>query len=147
MTIAITILSSKGGERHFQDVVLLGFDALAQVQLLNWMAQAFGSIACAYGRISVAALILSILRGSRPKWQKYYLWTFCITLESCVTISNVVLKFAQCRPAAALWDPRVAGSCLDPLVMARYGIFYGGEDEPQAMLNEETDLAKCTARL
>ena len=59
-------------------------------------------------------------------WQKYYLWTFCIGLELCVTISNVALKFAQCDPAPALWDPRVAGTCIDPLVMAHYGIFYGG---------------------
>ncbi|KAI9750543.1 MAG: hypothetical protein M4579_006433 [Chaenotheca gracillima] len=124
-SICLTILSVNGGERHINDVALLGPDVVAEVQLLNWTAQVFGIMGVGAGKVSVSALILAIMRNTRRTWQSIYLWTFCISLVLCVSVSCSILTFAQCRPAAALWDTRIKGSCIDPQTMADYGTFTG----------------------
>ncbi|OBT54627.1 hypothetical protein VE04_05922 [Pseudogymnoascus sp. 24MN13] len=124
-TISLTLLCLKGGERHMADVGALGPDIVAQVQLLNWTSQVFGIIGIGAGKVSVSALILTIIRDTQRAWQKIYLWTFCIVLVLCVSVSCSILTFAQCRPAAALWDSRVEGTCIKPTVMASFGIFTG----------------------
>jgi hypothetical protein len=106
--------------------VLLGPDVIAQVELLNWTSQVFGIIGIGVGKVSVSALILAIMRNSHRTWQEIYLWTFCIVLVLCISVSCSILTFAQCHPAAALWDSRIQGTCLKPSIMADFGTFTGG---------------------
>ncbi|KAL1962582.1 hypothetical protein VTN77DRAFT_9375 [Rasamsonia byssochlamydoides] len=124
-SICLTILSAKGGERHIQDVVALGPDVVAEVQLLNWTSQVFGIFGVGAGKVSVSALLLAILRNTWRAWQVIYLWIVCIGLVLCVSTSCSILTFAQCRPAAALWDARIKGECIDPKIMADFGTFTG----------------------
>lgn len=125
-TICLTILCANGGERHIQDVVALGPDVVARVQLLNWTSQVFGIFGVGAGKVSVSALLLGILRNTWRDWQVIYLWVVCITLEVCVSTACSILTFAQCRPAAALWDARIPGKCINPKIMADFGTFTGG---------------------
>ncbi|KAH8678636.1 hypothetical protein BGZ60DRAFT_555217 [Tricladium varicosporioides] len=123
--ITLTILCLRGGERHIQDVGKLGQDTIAEVQLLNWTSQVFGIMGVGAGKVSVSALILAIMKNTHKTWQKAYLWTFCIVLVCGVSISCSILTFSQCRPAAALWDTRISGTCLEPKIMADFGTFTG----------------------
>jgi hypothetical protein len=85
-----------------------------------------GIIGVAAGKVSVSALILAIMQNTHRVWQKVYLWVFCMVLVCMVCISCSVLTFAQCRPAAALWDTRIKGHCIKPSIMADFGTFTGG---------------------
>ncbi|KAH6676314.1 integral membrane protein [Halenospora varia] len=124
-TITLTLLCLRGGERHIQDIGKLGPDVIAEVQLLNWTSQIFGIMGVGAGKVSVSALILAIMKNSHKTWQKAYLWTFCIVLVCAVSLSCSILTFSQCRPAAALWDTRIAGTCIRPKIMAGFGTFTG----------------------
>ncbi|KAK7718337.1 hypothetical protein SLS64_002286 [Diaporthe eres] len=124
-SICLTILCVKGGERHVWDVEKLGVDNLAQVQLLNWLSQVFGILGIAAGKVSVSALLLTMLRLTDLRWHRIYLWIVTIGLTSAIAVSCSFLTMLQCSPPAALWDPRIQGKCIDSRVMSGYGIFTG----------------------
>ncbi|KAK8093326.1 hypothetical protein PG997_000011 [Apiospora hydei] len=96
---------------------------MAEVQLFNWTSQVFGIIGVAAGKISVSALLLGIIRQTELRWQRVYLWT--ITLASAIALSCSILTFSQCSPPKRLWDQRVDGNCINPLVMSGFGTFTG----------------------
>ncbi|KAL2277757.1 hypothetical protein FJTKL_15195 [Diaporthe vaccinii] len=124
-SICLTILCVKGGERHVWDVEKLGVDSLAPVQLLNWLSQVFGILGIAAGKISVSALLLTMLRLTDLRWHCIYLWIVTIVLTSAIAVSCSFLTMLQCSPPAALWDPKIQGKCIDSRVMSGYGIFTG----------------------
>jgi hypothetical protein len=102
----------------------------AEIQLLNWCSQIIAIFGLGAGKISISALILAILKNTDKKWQKIYLWAFCIMLEISVCISMTVFTLAQCSPPKALWDHRVLGTCVRPIVEADYAVFYCGKEIP-----------------
>ncbi|KGQ03571.1 hypothetical protein BBAD15_g11174 [Beauveria bassiana D1-5] len=102
-----------------------GADNVANVLFLNWLSQVFGILGVAAGKISVAALLLAIVRLTELRWQRVFLWIVPVTLASLVAIACSTLTFAQCTPANALWDQRVGGRCIDPHVMSSFGTFTG----------------------
>lgn len=124
-SIILTLYSVRGGNQHASDVVQTGPDNVAMVQMLNWLAQPFGIMGAAFGKVSVSALLLNIIGPAQLPWQRYYIWVVTIWLSMLVGISCSTLTFAQCSPAYALWDSRVEGRCLPPHVMSRYGQFAG----------------------
>ncbi|KAK7919996.1 chp3 [Apiospora marii] len=124
-SIALTLYAFRGGTRHIWHVALLGDDNMAAVQLLNWTSQVFGIMGVAAGKISVSALLLAIIRQTEMRWQRMYIWVITITLASVVALSCSILTFAQCSPPRRLWDQRVDGHCIDPLVMSGFGTFTG----------------------
>ncbi|KAI7781893.1 hypothetical protein LA080_014074 [Diaporthe eres] len=128
-SICLTILCVKGGERHVWDVEKLGVDSLAPVQLLNWLSQVFGILGIAAGKISVSALLLTMLRLTDLRWHCIYLWIVTIVLTSAIAVSCSFLTMLQCSPPAALWDPKIQGKCIDSRVMSGYGIFTGADTE------------------
>ncbi|KAF7561620.1 hypothetical protein G7046_g2513 [Stylonectria norvegica] len=119
------ILSMHGGVTHIWDLQKTGPNNVAYVLLLNWSSQVFGIIGVAAGKVSVSALLLAIIKMSDMRWQRIYLLSIIVVLASLVAISCSMLTFSQCSPAKALWDTRVNGTCIDPHVMASYGIFTG----------------------
>ncbi|XPS75893.1 hypothetical protein M3J07_007957 [Ascochyta lentis] len=121
----LTLYASRGGCQHIWDVQKRGMDNLTRAILLNWTSQIFGIVGVATGKISISALLLAILRDTGWRWQRIYLWTVTIVLTSCVAISCSLLTFLQCSPPRRLWDPRIEGTCMDPKIMAAYGIFTG----------------------
>lgn len=112
---------------HIQDVKKTGLDNVATVLFLNWLSQVFGIMGVAAGKISVAALLLAIIRLTELRWQRIFLWTVPISLAAIIAIACSTLTFAQCSPAKALWDNRVQGECINPHVMSSFGTFTGGE--------------------
>ncbi|PMB63505.1 hypothetical protein BM221_010610 [Beauveria bassiana] len=124
-TIVLTLYAQKGGSMHIQHVAETGPDNVANVLFLNWLSQVFGILGVAAGKISVAALLLAIIRLTELRWQRIFLWTVPVTLASLVAIACCTLTFAQCTPANALWDQRVGGKCIDPHVMSSFGTFTG----------------------
>lgn len=123
----LTLYADRGGCQHIWDVQKRGMDNLTRTILLNWTSQIFGIVGVATGKISISALLLHIMRDTGWTWQRIYLWTVTIVVTSCVAISCSLLTFMQCRPPQRLWDPRIEGTCIDPKVMAGYGIFTGCE--------------------
>ncbi|ODA76986.1 hypothetical protein RJ55_07503 [Drechmeria coniospora] len=121
----LTLYAKRGGLMHIQDVAKTGPDNIATVLLLNWLSQPFGIIGVAAGKISVSALLLSIIRMTDLKWHRRFLWSIPIILTAVIGIACSVLTFAQCSPAAALWDKRVHGRCMDPHVIGGFGTFTG----------------------
>ncbi|KAF1730508.1 hypothetical protein CRV24_009971 [Beauveria bassiana] len=125
-TIVLTLYAQKGGSMHIQHVAETGPDNVANVLFLNWLSQVFGILGVAAGKISVAALLLAIIRLTELRWQRVFLWIVPVTLASLVAIACSTLTFAQCTPANALWDQRViGGKCIDPHVMSSFGTFTG----------------------
>lgn len=123
--ICLTVLCLNGGEKHIQAVIAMGPAVVSRVQLLNWVSQVFGILGVGAGKVSISVLLLAILRNTRRTWQEVYLWVVGIGLTVGVSVSCSILSVTQCRPAAALWDPIVKGTCIDPKVMADYGTFTG----------------------
>jgi hypothetical protein len=84
-----------------------------------------GIIGIGAGKVSVSALLLAIMRSSHRAWQKTYLWTFCVILVCCISVSCSILTISQCKPVAALWDSRIRGACINPSIIAKFDIFTG----------------------
>ncbi|CAN9395515.1 hypothetical protein CC77DRAFT_1062215 [Alternaria alternata] len=124
-SVVLTLYANRGGCQHIWDVEKRGMDNLTRAILLNWTSQIFGIVGVASGKISISALLLNIMRDMGWTWQRIYLWSVTIIFTSLVAISCSLLTFLQCRPPQRLWDPRIDGTCLDPKVMAAYGIFTG----------------------
>ncbi|PQK09118.1 hypothetical protein BB8028_0001g11890 [Beauveria bassiana] len=124
-SIVLTLYAQKGGSMHIQHVAETGPDNVANVLFLNWLSQVFGILGVAAGKISVAALLLAIVRLTELRWQRVFLWIVPVTLASLVAIACSTLTLAQCTPANALWDQRVGGRCIDPHVMSSFGTFTG----------------------
>ena len=96
---------------------------------INWLAQPFMIMALATGKISVAFLILRIMRKS--VWRRGFL-VYGAMIGSFVFCSiAVILTFAQCRPVTALWDPRLLvkgeAKCWPPRRQANFSVFAGSE--------------------
>lgn len=108
------------------DAEELGLDNLAQILLLDWLSQVFGILGVAAGKVSVSALLLSMLRDTALQWHRLYLWFVTIGLSSAIATSCSILTMSQCSPPRALWDSRVDGQCIDSNTMSSYGIFTGG---------------------
>ncbi|KAL8960233.1 MAG: hypothetical protein Q9183_005503, partial [Haloplaca sp. 2 TL-2023] len=88
---------------------------------LDWLAQAFVITALTIGKISVAFFIL---RLSNTRWHTWFLHTVNVTLI-IINIPLIVLTYAQCKPAALLWDPSLTGYCWDPIHQGTFAIFQG----------------------
>ncbi|KAJ6439243.1 integral membrane protein [Purpureocillium lavendulum] len=103
-----------------------GWDDIFMVlAMTRYTCQPFGIIGIAAGKVSVAALLLGIIRLSELRWHRLFLRTVPITLAVLIAIACSTLTFAQCSPAEALWDKRVTGKCIDPKVMSGFGTFTG----------------------
>ena len=124
-TIVLTLYSARGGNQHVGDVQASGLENLAKVQLFNWMSQVFGIMGVAFGKVSISALLLGIIGTSELQWQRYYIWVVTVWLSVAISIACSILTFSQCQPAAALWDVRVDGTCINPKVMSSHGTFTG----------------------
>lgn len=121
----LTLYAKQGGCQHIWDVKRRGMENLTRVLFLNWISQIFGIIGVATGKVSVAALLLGVMKDSGWKWRRYYLWVITIFLASGVAISCSLLTLLQCSPPKRLWDPRIDGRCLDQRIVSSYSTFTG----------------------
>ena len=88
---------------------------------LNWVTQAFHIISTSVGKISIVLFIMRMI-GNGHKIQKWML-TIMVSALFIISVICVAFIFAQCTPAAALWDPTISGKCWAPTVQQDYGYF------------------------
>lgn len=93
---------------------------------LDWVGQAFVIPALTIGKISIAFFIL---RLSNTRWHNWFLQTINVTLI-IINVPLIILTFAQCKPAALLWDPTMHGVCWDPIHQGTLAIFQGCKIHP-----------------
>ena len=122
-TICWTVNGANSGCRHL--FYLTPQQAMSSIRL-NWMTQPVIITSLAFGKISVALLILRIL--ARSFWRRMFLYISMIgTFLFCWL--GVVVTFAQCRPVQALWDPKLLqtgkATCWNPKLETNISIFVG----------------------
>lgn len=105
-SIGFTVYAVYGGGRH---IWALSPDVVSQTTEINWVSQVFCIIGIATGKISVA-LLISRLMG-KSKWRRIVLWVVSI-ITMLWSILIVIIIFAQCKPAQALWDKKL-GVCYN----------------------------------
>ena len=112
-----------GVGRH---VYYLGHEQSIKAMRFDWLSQAFVIPALTVGKISVAFFIL---RLSITKWHHWFLQTVNVTLL-IINIPLMILTYAQCKPAALLWNPSLHGYCWDPIHQGTLALFQGCKARP-----------------
>ncbi|KAH0600995.1 hypothetical protein MHUMG1_01996 [Metarhizium humberi] len=108
-----------GTGRHLE---FLSEDEKIQSVKLDWVSQAFHIMSTAVAKISIVLFIRQIIgKGHSRMWFLYIM----VAMLFVISVVCVAFIFAQCTPAAALWDPRLSevGKCWDPKVQQGYGYF------------------------
>ncbi|EFY92846.1 integral membrane protein [Metarhizium acridum CQMa 102] len=108
-----------GTGRHLE---FLSEDEKMQSVKLDWVSQAFHIMSTAVAKMSIVLFIRQIIgKGHSRMWFLYIM----VAMLFVVSVVCVAFIFAQCTPAAALWDPGLSevGKCWDPKVQQGYGYF------------------------
>ena len=94
---------------------------------LNYLSQPFAIAAILAGKISVALMILRMIKRSYL-WTRRLLWAVIVTCVAIFIISYT-LFFAQCHPLKAWWTSplMVKTNCWDMSVGKIFGVFSGSE--------------------
>lgn len=111
-----------GSARH---LYYLRTDEIVDVLKYNWISQPFGVMASAFGKASVAFLVLRII-GPNTVWRKWFVYAN-VALYMLVSISSCIIIFVQCTPSRALWEPVVEARCWNPTINANYSVFQSGK--------------------
>jgi hypothetical protein len=96
---------------------------LTKVMRYAVIAQPFGAVACAVAKTSVAGLTLRIA-GPNTFWRKWILYVGIFILW-VMTVLDISLKFAQCKPVSANWDVEILPTdkhCWNPSVSTNVSI-------------------------
>ena len=99
----------------------------------NLIAQPFGIMGVAFGKMSVATLMLRII--GRSKWRRIFLIIAIITAFLTSALS-CILNFVQCNPPRALWTIGLPATCWKPEISTNFSIFTGGAS-PRLFLDEK----------
>ncbi|RYC65169.1 hypothetical protein CHU98_g1039 [Xylaria longipes] len=97
------------------------------IQAIKWdyLAQPPAIIGPAFGRISFAMLLLTLVTVQKPRRILLY-----ALIVSQFVFNNLVyiLILTQCKPIEYLWDRRVEGVCWDLVYQRNIGFFQGATD-------------------
>ena len=120
-----TVLSLRGGNRHLYYLISeahgKGYLPLSRIMHL---ADPFSFMALAAGRISVALLILRIIKTS--VWRSRFLYAMIVVTLFATTVW-CVLWLAKCPPSSGITPPYQAGVCWNPPVMLSISILTAGQ--------------------
>ncbi|OAA43282.1 integral membrane protein [Metarhizium rileyi] len=108
-----------GTGRHLE---FLSEEQKLQSVKLDWVSQAFHIMSTSVAKISIVLFIRQIIgKGHSRMWFLYIM----VGMLFVISVVCVAFIFAQCTPAAALWDPSLGdkGKCWDPKVQQGYGYF------------------------
>lgn len=96
---------------------------------INWIAQPFAIMGLAFGKISVAFLLLRLI-GPKSCWRRNFLY-FSMIASFLFCALACIFTFAQCRPVQALWNPSLVASgqakCWKPESQSSFSLFVGSE--------------------
>ncbi len=119
-----SVYAGRGYARH---AYYLRPEQLSDAGKLSVISRSFVIMAIASGKISVAFLIQRIQGPS--KWRLWVLRAISISVF-LTAIPAVVVLFAQCQPARALWTPSMikdgSGHCGNPIPPNNYAILVAG---------------------
>ena len=121
MSVFWTIYSNNNGGRHNY---YLTPDQQVVATKMNWWGQPLPIMAIATGKMSVALFELRILGPN--KYRAWFLWWLIFSCPAVLGIA-VIVTYAQCTPAAALWTPalQATAKCWPPARQANYAVFAG----------------------
>jgi hypothetical protein len=120
LTVFAVMLAVGGGTRH---MMFLSEEEMLRAARLIYIAQPFGIMSVAFGKISAGFLIMRIL-GNTHKWMRVSIWVM-ILITAISNVISAITTFTQCDPPEALWNPalRPTAVCWDPSVQSNYNIF------------------------
>lgn len=101
----------------------LGAQQAAQAIKLNSIAFVPGMLSLAIPKLAVACLLERLLNPKNSqKWRKAVLYTLSI---SCIAMAGIcsILFWAQCKPAAGLWNILLKPKCWNPSVYIDFAFF------------------------
>ncbi|KAI1813504.1 hypothetical protein GGS20DRAFT_475997 [Poronia punctata] len=90
---------------------------------MNFVTRPFGIVTVASAKISIALLILRILRNSTSKTIRYALYS-STAINTIISALDTIFTFAQCDIPAALWDSSLApqAHCWEPYIKANFAV-------------------------
>lgn len=96
---------------------------MPKVILHDYLAQTFGLVGGALGRISFIVFIIGLLVQRLS--QRFILWTL-VGLQVVVNTLFIIILFVQCPDhESAIWDHSGKAKCWNVHVQAYYGYFQG----------------------
>ena len=99
---------------------------------LNWIAQPFAIMGLAFGKISVAFLLLRLI-GPKSFWRRNFLY-FTMIGSFLFCALATIFTFVQCNPVQALWNPTLVpagqAKCWEPHTQSDFSLFVGSESSP-----------------
>lgn len=110
-----------GPQNHYNDFSTSNLTAVVK---LYWVALPFATLSLMFGRISLAAVLLSIL-GGISKRRRQLLWILLL-LQLPINIIFIILIFCQCHLVEKLWDWAGPGYCWPQNVLKNYAYAQGG---------------------
>ncbi|KAI0965546.1 hypothetical protein F4678DRAFT_452353 [Xylaria arbuscula] len=105
-------------------------DAIRAI-MWDYLAQPPAIIGPAFGRISFAMLLLTLVKVQKPRRILLYA---IIASQFIVNTIVYVLILTQCKPIQSLWDYRIKGDCWNLVYQRNIGFFQGA-------FNAASDLA------
>jgi len=92
-------------------------------QRVNRAGQVFGYMGVGAGKVSIAALLLGIIKNASKKvWQRVYLWVICTILVFAMRVCCSILVVNLCslkKDGSMAW-------CMDPDILVMVCTFTGG---------------------
>lgn len=120
----ISVAVHAGYGKH---TAVLSPSAYTKAKIYNLAGFIPGLMAIVVPKLAVVALLVRTMNpSSRQRW---FLWV-TVMVSGLLLMGCVVILYAQCQPAQALWDPDPqAGkvSCWSPGILVNYSIVVGGE--------------------
>ncbi|KAL8829800.1 MAG: hypothetical protein Q9191_001803 [Dirinaria sp. TL-2023a] len=108
-----------GGGRH---VYYLAPESLSNAIKFNTIAYVPGIISVGLPKLAVAILLMRLLNIDR----RQRILMYCLSIGSIILQTLcVVFFYAQCKPAAGLWDPSLKPACWSPSVLVNFAYFAG----------------------
>jgi hypothetical protein len=119
-SILVTVQLSLGYGRHVWDVPPQNFEKLAICGLSAVTVAIAGQV---WSKTSFAMTLLR-LAGERTKW---FVWFIIVSINLFMGL-GAIISWIQCQPLEKVWKPLMQeGTCWDPYVNIKYGIFASGE--------------------
>lgn len=103
-------------------IFYLSEDQSISANKFNFLSQGVHVMSTNFGKVSIALFLLRVMGNSLSQKVVIYSGIFLLTAINAISTYSI---YGQCRPAEALWDYRIEGSCWKPEVHMNYAFFQG----------------------
>ncbi|KAL8637262.1 MAG: hypothetical protein Q9228_005451, partial [Teloschistes exilis] len=105
--VLITLAVHWGLGRHMEG---LNPEEIRMTMTYIWQAQPIQLLANTAGKVSIAALLVTLHGPKFAKSKTIFIWTLA-AISTIFVIIAIVMIYAQCSPVAKLWHESLPGSC------------------------------------